>query len=290
MHSRLALANHIANRDPGSILELMFQQDPVRVRRGFFTEDELWDYKQDIPSPSKGNEGQWAGIAADVLAFHNHKGGVLIFGIRNSDFRFTGATSGIDTKLFNDKIRRYVEDRFLVSFSREAIQFDQRYLGLAVIPPRRSSVVLSAAASPPVNGRTILREGDLCMRIGDETRIRRGMEAFTLTTSSSLTEATLDPHRMKLATPATAKIGDTVWVTWDSKASADRGVRGIYPEPQVGTITNMNRGVVSVYFVYEEDGEYDGPLQENIAIDLETGLDLLYGGVVTSIDLTKPRL
>jgi hypothetical protein len=149
MHSQLALVNHIANRDPGSILELMFEQDPVRVRRGFFTEDELWDYKQDIPSPSKGNEIQWAGIAADVLAFHNHKGGVLIFGIRNSDFRFTGATSAIDTKLFNDKIRRYVEDRFLVSFSREAIQFDQRYLGLAVIPPRRSSVVLSAATSPP---------------------------------------------------------------------------------------------------------------------------------------------
>jgi hypothetical protein len=268
----------------------MFEQDPVRVRRGFFTEDELWDYKQDIPSAGKGQEIPWAGIAADVLAFHNHKGGVLIFGIRNSDFRFTGATSMIDTKLFNDKIRRYVEDRLLVSFSREAIQFDQRYLGLAVIPPRRSSVVLSAATSPPVNGRTILREGDLCMRVGDETRIRRGMEAFTLTPSSSLTEATLDPLRMKLATPATAKVGETVWVTWDSKASADRGVRGIYPDPQIGTITNLSRSVVSVYFVYEEDGEYDGPLQENIAIDLETGLDLLYGGVVTSIDSTQPRL
>ena len=44
------------------------------------------------------------------------------------------------------------------------------------------------------------------------------------------------------------------------------------------------QGVVCVHFVYEEDGEYDGPLEETIAIDLENGLDWTYGGVVTSID------
>jgi hypothetical protein len=93
------------------------------------------------------------------------------------------------------------------------------------------------------------------------------------------------PRNANLALPTTAKVGDPVWVTWDPLASADRGVKGVYPEPQLGTITNLGRGVLSVYFVYEDDGEYDGPLQENIAIDLETGLDLVYGGVVTLIEL-----
>jgi hypothetical protein len=60
-------------------------------------------------------------------------------------------------------------------------------------------------------------------------------------------------------------------------------VKGIYSEPQAGTITNLAPGVVSVYFVYEDDGEYDGPLEENIEIDLETGLDFVYSGVVVSI-------
>jgi len=44
-------------------------------------------------------------------------------------------------------------------------------------------------------------------------------------------------------------------------------------------ITNLAPGVVSVYFVYEDDG----PLGENIAIDPETGIDFVYGGVVVSI-------
>ena len=288
MQTRSALDEYIASRDHGGIFELMFEQNPVRVRRGFFREDELWDYKEEIPSSTKGNESQWAGIAADVLAFHNHRGGVLIFGIRNRDFRFTGAKNVLDAKLFNDKIARYVGGRFSVSYSREAIQVDQRHLGLAVIPPRRGSVVLAASTSLFVKGRNILQEGDLCMRVGDETRIRRGIGAFTLTHSASVTEANRGTLRLRLAMPRTAKVGDTVWVTWDSSASADRGVRGIYPEPQVGTITNITAGVVSVYFVYEDDGEYDGPLEENIPIDLETGLDHVYGGVVSSIASRPP--
>jgi len=91
VHSQLALAEHIADRDHGSILERMFELDPIRVRRGVFREDELWDYKGGYSSGSQGHESDWAKIAADVLAFHNHRGGILIFGILNDDFALVSA-------------------------------------------------------------------------------------------------------------------------------------------------------------------------------------------------------
>jgi tetratricopeptide (TPR) repeat protein len=176
------LTKYISNRNSSGILEVMFQRvspNPPSVRDGFFKEDELWDYKQDIPPSGRGNDAQWANIAADVLAFHNTRGGVLVFGIRNGDFQFTGASHSFDTKLFNDKIRRYVGDRFWVSFSREYIQHDQRYLGLAVIPPKAHAAIRVLADSPPIGGRQSLKIGDLCIRRGDETKILRGSNALT---------------------------------------------------------------------------------------------------------------
>jgi len=186
------LAKHVSNRNSRGILELMFQRvqpNPPTVRDGFFKEDELWDYKEDIPPATKGNDVQWANIAADVLAFHNNQGGVIVFGVRNSDFRFSGVTHVVDTKLFNDKIRRYVGDRFWVSFSREYIQHDQRYLGLAVIPPKTHVAMRALADSPLVGGRQVLKAGDLCIRRGDETKILRGADAVAYLAENRVSES-----------------------------------------------------------------------------------------------------
>ena len=84
----------------------------------------------------------WATVARHVLAFHSNRGGVLLFGIRDGDHAFVGVKKRIDSKIFNDKIRRYVGDQLWVDFHREWIQADQRYLGVAVVPPleaRRSA-------------------------------------------------------------------------------------------------------------------------------------------------------
>src|SRR5262249_44460684 len=136
------------NRNAAGILGLMFQRQPFAIKDGFFKEDELWDYKEDIPAPGKGSEQQWVDIAADVLAFHNNKGGMIVFGITDRHFRFVGATHSYDTKHFNDKIRRYVGDRFWVSFSREFIQYNQRYLGLAIIPPKVHAAIRAMGDAP----------------------------------------------------------------------------------------------------------------------------------------------
>src|SRR5207253_2643738 len=117
------------------VLSTMFKQGVPELLPGFFREDQWWDYKDQIPGLGKGTELDWAKISADVLAFHNQEGGVLLFGIRNSDFRFVGTGHRVDTKHFNDKIRKYCGDRFWVSYSREFIGKDQKYLGVAIVPP-----------------------------------------------------------------------------------------------------------------------------------------------------------
>ena len=167
----------IANRDIKGILDLMFSRSPVTPRYGFFKEDEYWDYKEEIPAVAKGHEAEWASIAADVLAFHNVKGGILIFGIRNKDFNFVGCSNVLDQKPFNDKLRRYIGDRFWVSFSREFIQYNQRYLGVAVVPARSHATLRAMADSPETDGKRYLKTGDLCIREGDETRVIRGSAA-----------------------------------------------------------------------------------------------------------------
>lgn len=180
------LKSHIRTRNVRAVRDIFFASGKTELKPGFFREDQLWDYKEDCPNPSKSSDLEWAKIAADVAAFYNQEGGVLFFGVRDRDYKFVGASSRLDTKLFNDKIRRYVGDRFWVSFSREYIQADQRYLGVALIPPRSVDQVRMLRDAPPLEGKPLFRTGDLCVRVGDETRILRGSEAITFAATKGL--------------------------------------------------------------------------------------------------------
>lgn len=176
----------ITGRDIRGVREIFFEGAEPRLRSGLFREDQWWDFKAEIPHPSKSNDLEWAKIATDVAAFHNQEGGVIFFGIRDKDYKFVGANSRLDTKLFNDKIRKYVGDRFWASFSREFIQPDQRYLGIAIIPPRTIDHVRLLREGPLLNGKPIFKAGDLCIRMGDETRILRGSEAITFSATRGM--------------------------------------------------------------------------------------------------------
>jgi tetratricopeptide (TPR) repeat protein len=176
----------IKGQDIRGIRNFFFKVDAPELQPGFFREDQWWDYKEDCPGSGKSTDTEWAKIAADVAAFHNQEGGILFFGIRNKDFRFLGAKPRLDTKLFNDKIRKYVGDRFWVSFGREFIQSDQSYLGIAVVPPRSVTQVRMLRDGPTLEGKPIFQSGDLCVRIGDETRIFRGSEAIQFAATRGL--------------------------------------------------------------------------------------------------------
>jgi tetratricopeptide (TPR) repeat protein len=195
----------ILGRDTKGIRDLFFKPGSPELQAGFFREDQWWDYKEDCPESGKATDLEWARIAADVAAFHNQEGGILFFGIRNRDFRFMGARPRLDTKLFNDKIRKYVGDRFWVSFSREFIQSDQTYLGVAVVPPRSVTQVRMLRDGPMLEGKPIFQAGDLCVRVGDETKTFRGSEAirFAATRGLGVSAATfaVDEPNFKILRP-----------------------------------------------------------------------------------------
>ena len=180
------IKSFILARDVRGIRRLFFDAGAPVLRPGFFREDQWWDFKENCPAVGKGSEAAWAKIAADVAAFHNQDGGILFFGIRNRDFRFVGTDTLLDTKLFNDKIRKYVGDRFWVSYSREFIQADQSYLGIAIVPPRSVTQARMLRDAPAVDGKSEFLAGDLAVRIGDETRILRGSEAIQYAATKGL--------------------------------------------------------------------------------------------------------
>ncbi|MDD5618122.1 MAG: NB-ARC domain-containing protein [Candidatus Omnitrophica bacterium] len=169
------IARAIKLRNASLIVPLIFAGNPPLVRSGFRTETELWDYKNDCPPIGREANHAWAEIAKDVLAFYNNKGGIIIFGIDNS-FSFKGARVLIDSKMFNDKIRKFLGDRIWVDFHREFIQDDQRYVGLALIPPRGALIEKFYSDAPIISGKKLFTAGDSAIREGDSNRILRGAE------------------------------------------------------------------------------------------------------------------
>ncbi|HQP88898.1 MAG TPA: NB-ARC domain-containing protein [Thermoanaerobaculia bacterium] len=159
------------------IVKLMFQGTPPRVREGFKTETALWDFKRDCPRLDRQHENAWADFAKDVIGFHNAQGGILVFGI-GDDFEFVGATTRLDSKLVMDRLRGYVGDRIWVDFHRCFILPDQRYLGIALIPPRGHTIARFLRDAPELgdNGRRF-REGWTAVRTGDSTHVLDRSEA-----------------------------------------------------------------------------------------------------------------
>ncbi len=172
------IANAIRQRNLDVILKLMLDGRPPTPRRGYNRETDLWDYKRDCPRHRKTPEGDnaWASVASDVLAFHNNRGGILFFGI-SDNFQFTGASFPLDSKQFNDKMRRYLPDNIFVDYSREYIQDDQRYLGIALIPPRGPLPARFGSSAPEINGKRLFEKGGSALRDGDSTRIFGKSEA-----------------------------------------------------------------------------------------------------------------
>lgn len=167
------IARAIAGKATERALRLLFAGSPPQLRLGRKKETELWDFKVDCPGNARDdrNENAWAHIAADVLAFHNNRGGLLIFGIDDQSFEFRGATRVLDSKKFNDRIRKYVGDLIWIDFHREYIQSDQRYLGVALVPPRGPAVARFKESAPKISGKRHFERGGSALRKGDSSLV-----------------------------------------------------------------------------------------------------------------------
>ena len=158
-------------------MRLMFDGYSHSVKSSFRTEEETWDYKTDCPHLGKEHALAWAELAKDILAFHNNRGGVIVFGIDDKTYSFHGATTRLDSKLVNDQIRKYLGDRIWVEYHRELIQTDQKYVGLALIPPRGPTLERFKIDAPDSAGSILFRAGDSAIREGDSSRILRKHDA-----------------------------------------------------------------------------------------------------------------
>jgi hypothetical protein len=173
----------LLQRDVDALLALMLRADtpqqPV-IRTGFRTETELWEYKRDCPRIGRESENAWAHLAKDVLAFHNNRGGAIVFGIDDNNYSFVGATTRLDSKLLNDQLRRYIGDRFWIDYVRAFVQPDQRYLGIALVPPRGPALEHFHVDAPTINGERLFRAGQAAVREGDSSKILSEAEAAEL--------------------------------------------------------------------------------------------------------------
>ncbi len=186
MHRDEDIARAIRQRDVGAIGTMMFDGTPPSIREGFRTETVLWDFKRDCPRLGRESAGSWASLAVDVLAFHNSSGGIVVFGIDN-DYQYCGATTTLDSKLVNDQLRKYLRDTIWVEYHRSHISRDQRYLGMALVPPRGPHVERFRIDAPEINGIRAFRTGDSAIREGDSSRIVRKDDVATLDSKIDLT-------------------------------------------------------------------------------------------------------
>lgn len=175
----------VREKSASTILSLFFDSENHRVREGFRTESEIWDYKKDCPKLTKENENAWADLASEILGFYNCDGGLLFFGVKD-DFSFCGATTVLDSKQVNDRLRKYLGDRIWVQYYRENIQVDQKYLGLAIVGPRGPLVAKFRSDAPEIEGVKLFARGDTAVRQGDSTLILRGQKAEDYVRSISL--------------------------------------------------------------------------------------------------------
>ena len=101
--------------------------------------------------------------------FTTEKAVFFFFGIDDSTHSFCGTPTDLDSKKFNDKLRRYVGDAFWVAYSKEFSQKSGLHLGVAIVPKRNFRVQLTLAQSATLKpqDKPYFEAGDLCVREGD---------------------------------------------------------------------------------------------------------------------------
>lgn len=183
------VAKAAAAGDVEGVLRTLFEGSPPRCKLGVRRETEVWDFKQDLPRSRResGSDAGWAHIAADIIALHNNRGGAIIFGVDDRRHDFVGATRSLDSKAFNDGIRAFVGDSLWVDFTREFIQDDQRFMGIALVRPRGPSIVRFKRSAPEVNGKRYFLRAGSALRENDSTRILDPQSADQLARSQSAT-------------------------------------------------------------------------------------------------------
>ena len=164
------LQNAITNRSIDEIANYFFTSD-LALKDNVKFENELWDYKSNVPEIGKKHNIAWARIAKYVLSFYNLRGGVLIFGI-NDNYEIHKTTSNVDSKKFNDKLKKFIPDSIYVDFVNYNRDDNGKYIGIVIIPPRGSVLEKFKADAPcDEQGNFLFKAGWSAIRKGDQSII-----------------------------------------------------------------------------------------------------------------------
>ena len=145
-------------------------------------ESEYWDYKREMYNLA-GNSKDLAELAADVLAFHNTRGGYIICGI-TKEYTVLGVhddiATAIDAAVLNSKLRKFIGHSFHCRYTtlRLSIGGTRKTLAVIFIPPRRGLAIPVGCSVP-----SCFKEGEIFLRAND-SRKRAQTDADFLFASS----------------------------------------------------------------------------------------------------------
>jgi len=166
--SRLILDCLIQGEVVAGFEESLLSPNKLEVRRK--TETHLWDYKEDIDLD---NNYDIAKLAKRIIGFHNHNGGVLIFGVNDKTFKTTGIQDYkiIDNVQIYNKIKKYVSARNIIFQDRIALKDkSNRSIWLIFINKREGKPICTLCNGPERNKKLLFQKGDYFIRIDDEIK------------------------------------------------------------------------------------------------------------------------
>lgn len=168
------LLSAIREKNTSAIVASVVDSKTNLINPSYRTENEILDYKEKLPMISA-EAIEWAELAKDILAFHNtRQGGILLFGVKNEDYSIEGLstkTRGIDSKIVNDKVRKYVGDQLWVEMYNP-IPCGNKELAILIIPPCFGSLKRFLSNGPIKKGKNLF--------LADGSAIRKHDSSVTL--------------------------------------------------------------------------------------------------------------
>lgn len=172
------LIKAIREKDIENISMLFFNKQQKSINPNYRTENELWDFKSCLPDYN-GAGIEWAETSKDILSFYNaKKGGLIIYGVEDLNFRIQGLSQSqkIDSKIFNDKIRKYIGDKIWIEFFRIDLT-DDLSIGIVVIPPAIGGLCRFLKNGPEKKKKCLFLEDGSAIRKHDSSIILSPQEA-----------------------------------------------------------------------------------------------------------------
>jgi tetratricopeptide (TPR) repeat protein len=173
----------------------------IDLARGEVTlrfETEIWDYKRELPDLD--NPKRVAELAADILAFHNSRGGYIIYGITN-DFSILGIHGpegqDLDSNKINSRLRRFVGSSVICHYACIPLTIGGTRRSLAtILVPRRKGIAVKTQVKSDV-----FNEGVLFLRSNDSRKIAEANSEFLELFTPPEPDVIVGSHQLKTSSP-----------------------------------------------------------------------------------------